>query len=174
MARLCLDIECYDIYIMRYKSYGILRYSVVYYEYREIRAKRSHLNIVLKGELYMMKKNKQLKKRGWMSTYGDACLYMKMCDVTYGYEICEKSSPTDYVNLQVWFKTPRGNVYTFDRGGNTIDYGTIMYDDNASTIIDDVKEFAITESDGSFTADFRQAAEIIFSMIEKYVESEEE
>lgn len=159
---------------MRYKSYGILRYSVVYYEYREIRAKRSHLNIILKGELYMMGKIKQLKKGGWMITYGDACMYMKICGVTFGYEICEKSSLTDYVNLQVWFKTPRGNVYTFDRGGNTTDYDTIMYDDNASMIVDDVKEDAITESDGSFTADFRQAAEIIFSAIEEYVASEEE
>ena len=121
-----------------------------------------------------MMKNQAAEKKGWMSTYGDASMYMKICGVTYGYEICEKSSPADYVNLQVWFNTPRGNVYTFDRGGNTTDYDTIMYDDNASTIIDDVKEAAITESDGSFTADFRQAADIIFSMIEKYVESEEE
>ena len=122
-----------------------------------------------------MKKIKQLqlKRGGWMSTSGEACMYMKICGVTYGYEICEKSSPADHVNLQVWFKTPRGNVYTFDRGGNTTDYDTLMYDDNASTIVDDVKEAAITESDGSFTADFRQAAEIIFSAIE-YAASKEE
>lgn len=154
---------------MRYKSYGIYAYSVVYYEYREIRAKRSHLKHHLEGELYMMKKIKH-----WMSTYGDACMYMKICGVTYGYEICEKSSSADHVNLQVWFKTPRGNVYTFDRGGNTTDYDTLMYDDNASTIVDDVKEAAITKSDGRFTADFRRAAEIIFSAIEEYVASEEE
>lgn len=85
-------------------------------------------------------KNQAAEKKGWMSTYGDASMYMKICGVTYGYEICEKSSPADYVNLQVWFKTPRGNVYTFDRGGNTTDYDTIMYDDNASTIVDDEKE----------------------------------
>lgn len=144
-------------------------YSMVYYEYREIRAKRSHLKHHSERGALQMKKIKQLKKGVWMSTFVDAYMYMKNCGVTYGYEICEKSSPADYVNLQVWFKTPRGNVYTFDRGGNTTDYDTIMYDDNASTIVDDVKEAAITESDGSFTADFREAAEIIFSVIE-YVE----
>lgn len=102
-------------------------------------------------------------------TINEAKKYLKSVGVKYDYEISYQSELSKHINLDVWFITPLKNVYTLDRGGNTMDYDVFMYDDNASQT-DGANEKGIIRN-GYFTKKFYDACKTVFLSIEEEEEN---